>query len=86
MLYLKRHGRDAVPAPEVDGNHFLGELRHAVSVLGIGDALRRGLHLERPAALRARDIPLARGEGTFRPHARYLLAVERAPVKSLAHR
>ena len=82
----ERDGRDAVPASQVDGDHFLAELGHAVGVLGIGDPLRRGPHLERTAAPRAGDVPLARRQRAFRPHARCLLAVDRAPVESLAHR
>ena len=62
------------------------KLGHAVGVLRIGDPLRGGLHLKRAAALRARDVPPARREGAFRPHARQLLAVGRAPVEPFAHR
>ena len=78
-------GRDAVPAAQVDGDHLLAELRHAVRVLRVGDPLGRGLHLERAAALRAGDVPLAGGQGALGAHARELLAVDRAPVESLAH-
>ena len=38
----QRDGRDAVPAAEVDGDHLLAELRHAVRVLRVRDPLRRG--------------------------------------------
>ena len=81
----QRDGRDAVPAAEVDRDHLLAELGHAVGVLRVGDPLRRGLHLQRAAADRAGDVPLARGQRALRAHARQLLAVGRAAVQPLAH-
>src|SRR5215831_17759275 len=41
------HGRDTIPAAEVDGDHLLAELRHAVRVLWIRDPLGRGPQLKR---------------------------------------
>ena len=70
-------GRDAVPAAQVDGDHLLAELRHAVGVLRIGDPLGRRLHLKRTAALRARDVPLTRREGLLGTHSR--VAARRRP-------
>ena len=43
-------GRNVVPSAEVDGDHFLAELRHTVGVLWIRDPLRRGPQLKRAAA------------------------------------
>src|SRR6202034_2855076 len=77
---------DAIPPSQVDGDHFLAELRHAVGVLRIGKPLRRGLHFKCATAPRARDVPLTRGKGALRAHAGRLLAVGRAPVESLTHR
>ena len=72
--------------PRLIGDHLLAELRHAVRVLWIGDPLGRGLHFELAAALRARDVPLTRGQGLLGAHSRELLTVDRALVEPLAHR
>src|SRR5690349_19595881 len=67
----ERDGRDAVAPAEVDGDHLLAELRHAVRVLRVRDPLRRGPHLERATARRAGDIPPADPERALGAHVRY---------------
>jgi len=79
-------GGNAVPAAEVDGDHLLAQLGYAVSILRVTNPLGRDTHLQRAAADRAADVPLALGQSLLGTHSRQLLAIGPAPVEAFTHR